>query len=683
MADENSGHRADLLRCCLTSEQTLQSIKETLDRVEIGVSKIGVIGAIGSSAGARPRDTVDSRSSKGEESTLKNRADALARQIQSRQELASGNSETESRIANAIGLAAAGAILGLPGIVGGAALGFLIPDIADLVDPDVATRIQTLLDDLQRLGEERRKLEKQLAQLQSEESGTGIAQGEMIRSITRDLNRNSWLIENAFEDLQEAANKAETLIQESGIRPILSSNEAAIGGTLEASSALLDKIESKVSTVTDKIRFDLDLALADSATAWEFYRDTVIAELCAIEDKAASVGEKVRGILGDTSIPRVPVGDENINDTQSASDVRRGGGTGRPITSGGGGVAPPRQFGGPVGAGQSFLVGERGPEMFVPGRAGTILPNAGGRGFGSSFGGDLGSQLASVVAALDALRAALEAASDSQGSFREGLAVIEAATRTLESRLGTMDEAVRERLAPVLDVINTTLPAAQAVVQAFEETTVESVVGAVDALLELTGAEEGLRNLVGVIGQELTTALSGNLKTWEDWARFAISAIDNVLRAVQQLVGAGGGGGSGGGLGSLFSLFGGAGGGGGGGSSFLNIAATRTSIPGGIGGFAAGGNPITGLPALVGERGVELAVPRIPTTIIPNHRLGEVMGGTAITVHNTFIVKGRLTASERAETFAIADEAAKRNVAAFKSGIARGGGDARLVGRRR
>ena len=347
-----------------------------------------------------------------------------------------------------------------------------------------------------------------------------------------------------------------------------------------------------------------------------------------------------------------------------------------------------------MGAGQSFLVGERGPEMFVPGRAGTILPNAGGRGFGPSFGGDLGSQLASVVAALDALRAALEAASEAQGGFRKGLMGIEAATRTLESRLGTLDEAVQERLAPVLDVINTTLPVAQAVVRAFEETTVESVAGAVDALLELTGAEEGLRNLVGVIGQELTTVLSGNLKTWEDWARFAISAIDNVLRAVQQLVGAGGGGGSGGGLGSLFSLFGGAGGGGGGGflgplsgggggSSFLNIAATRTSIPGGIGGFAAGGNPITGLPALVGERGVELAVPRIPTTIIPNHRLGEVMGGTAITVNNTFIVKGRLTASERAETFAIADEAAKRNVAAFKSGIARGGGDARLVGRRR
>lgn len=38
---------------------------------------------------------------------------------------------------------------------------------------------------------------------------------------------------------------------------------------------------------------------------------------------------------------------------------------------GGGGKA----IGGPVQAGQSYLVGERGPEMFVPSRGGSIIPN--------------------------------------------------------------------------------------------------------------------------------------------------------------------------------------------------------------------------------------------------------------------------------------------------------------------
>jgi phage-related minor tail protein len=35
----------------------------------------------------------------------------------------------------------------------------------------------------------------------------------------------------------------------------------------------------------------------------------------------------------------------------------------------------PRANGGPVTGGSTYLVGERGPELFVPGRSGTIVPN--------------------------------------------------------------------------------------------------------------------------------------------------------------------------------------------------------------------------------------------------------------------------------------------------------------------
>jgi hypothetical protein len=41
-------------------------------------------------------------------------------------------------------------------------------------------------------------------------------------------------------------------------------------------------------------------------------------------------------------------------------------------------AAIPRQHGGPVSAGQPYVVGEKRPELFVPERNGTILPNAGG-----------------------------------------------------------------------------------------------------------------------------------------------------------------------------------------------------------------------------------------------------------------------------------------------------------------
>jgi tape measure domain-containing protein len=40
-----------------------------------------------------------------------------------------------------------------------------------------------------------------------------------------------------------------------------------------------------------------------------------------------------------------------------------------------GGLFKPRANGGPVTGGSTYLVGERGPELFVPGRSGTIVPN--------------------------------------------------------------------------------------------------------------------------------------------------------------------------------------------------------------------------------------------------------------------------------------------------------------------
>ena len=35
----------------------------------------------------------------------------------------------------------------------------------------------------------------------------------------------------------------------------------------------------------------------------------------------------------------------------------------------------PRAFGGPVSGGSPYIVGEKGPELFVPGSSGNIVPN--------------------------------------------------------------------------------------------------------------------------------------------------------------------------------------------------------------------------------------------------------------------------------------------------------------------
>jgi len=51
------------------------------------------------------------------------------------------------------------------------------------------------------------------------------------------------------------------------------------------------------------------------------------------------------------------------------------------------GIAGARALGGPVNAGRTYLVGERGPELFTPGISGGIVPNNRMGSLGGSFGG--------------------------------------------------------------------------------------------------------------------------------------------------------------------------------------------------------------------------------------------------------------------------------------------------------
>jgi hypothetical protein len=69
------------------------------------------------------------------------------------------------------------------------------------------------------------------------------------------------------------------------------------------------------------------------------------------------------------------------NAVQSLFGNLSGGGGGSTIGLGGliGGLfgLPGRATGGPVSPGQAYVVGERGPELFVPTSAGSVAPNAG------------------------------------------------------------------------------------------------------------------------------------------------------------------------------------------------------------------------------------------------------------------------------------------------------------------
>jgi hypothetical protein len=54
-----------------------------------------------------------------------------------------------------------------------------------------------------------------------------------------------------------------------------------------------------------------------------------------------------------------------------------------------------RQHGGPLTRGQASLVGEEGPELFIPSAAGRVVSNRGLRGRGGATGGLLGGSTSS------------------------------------------------------------------------------------------------------------------------------------------------------------------------------------------------------------------------------------------------------------------------------------------------
>ena len=83
--------------------------------------------------------------------------------------------------------------------------------------------------------------------------------------------------------------------------------------------------------------------------------------------------------------------------------------------------APGRAIGGPVSAGRPYIVGERGPELFVPGAAGRIHNGAGTAAartiritvnVGGNMGGDPQRMAASGRQIAQAVRRAVEAAGD-------------------------------------------------------------------------------------------------------------------------------------------------------------------------------------------------------------------------------------------------------------------------------
>lgn len=251
---------------------------------------------------------------------------------------------------------------------------------------------------LNTLTEDQLSLENEVARVREEAKRQGVdnlPEAEALRLAQERLSaeqrrreiRNAERAETKGDTQAEREAKAvldliEALEYEQAVLGLSKEDQAVMAALRRAGAAATDEQRTRIE--------ELVRATAEEAEAMRQTKEVLDAIRSAAGDalkgfisdlrEGKSAGEALANVLDDLASKLLDVG---INLLLSAliPTGGLGGGLGGVLGSlfGGGKAA-----GGPVERGRSYLVGERGPEMFIPGMSGAIVPNGGGPGGGAS-----------------------------------------------------------------------------------------------------------------------------------------------------------------------------------------------------------------------------------------------------------------------------------------------------------
>jgi hypothetical protein len=171
------------------------------------------------------------------------------------------------------------------------------------------------------------------------------------------------------------------------------------GQRIDKYSDQLRLLEAQINGTEDQVRLEIDLAnaagevernyvkrifaakqtlkqLEEQRRVFEAIGDTiktgVVDGITAAIDQTRTLGEVASNVLRTIANQLLRLG---VNQLFSGFNFGGGGGSTGPNVDLVGQYMGERALGGPVGAGQPYMVGERGPELFVPGAQGNIVPN--------------------------------------------------------------------------------------------------------------------------------------------------------------------------------------------------------------------------------------------------------------------------------------------------------------------
>jgi len=152
--------------------------------------------------------------------------------------------------------------------------------------------------------------------------------------------------------LAAVATQFQTTAAELAVAEILAANEAA----LAEAEAKLEERRAQLESVAQNISSALGNAFVDAITGAQSFGD--------------AMRQAISGILAD--LARLIIQQTIYNALAKSMGLQQGPDLVGAVLGAFGGA---RAAGGPVTGGKTYLVGERGPELFSPGSSGTIIPN--------------------------------------------------------------------------------------------------------------------------------------------------------------------------------------------------------------------------------------------------------------------------------------------------------------------
>lgn len=242
---------------------------------------------------------------------------------------------------------------------------------------NLAESQKAVADAQKRVNEERKKgkegdvkgalLQLQRAQLALEQSQLRMTDAQAAQNeVLNSGSESSKTVKDALDNVADAQDRVEQATYRVMDAEATLRGEGASGGAVADRHRAVASALDKVAEAGKKV---IEMMIAQGKPAAEVIKE-IDAQRLALEkliEKYGDANGKLKTRIDLLLIEKVLLGGVNLDPYRGAdaifADINKALGL------------EPRAVGGPVTAGRAYMVGERGPEMFVPSSSGSIVPN--------------------------------------------------------------------------------------------------------------------------------------------------------------------------------------------------------------------------------------------------------------------------------------------------------------------